>query len=154
MGHELVARGVDLERVDTLAHHLPRRLAELVGAVAHDGKGRTLHVPQVDVTQPARHRQLGRGGQRARAGVVTGVDGVAHHDVQSRFGRRGTDASGEALVEHAPSILQRAQQVLFNWHGAKAFQIGGVEKTEVRVRLDQAGHQRRTAAVDVARPRR
>ena len=145
--HELVARRVDFERIDALADHLARRLAELLGAVTDDGESFPMHVAQAHIAQPGRRRQLGTGRPRAGPRNVAGIDGVADHDIQARLGRRRAVARGKTLLQEFSGVLGRAQRVLLGRHEAQAFEVCGVEEGQVRVGLDQPRHQRGAAAV-------
>ncbi len=146
--HELVARGVDLQRVDAFADHLPGDLAELFRAVADDGEGLAVEMPQADVAEPARDGHLRRRGEHARAGNFAGVDGIADDHVEPRLGGGGAVDAGETLVEHQLGMARRQQRVLLGRNRAERFEVGRVGEAYVRMGLDEARHQRRAAAVD------
>jgi len=82
--HELVARRVDLERIDALADHLARRLATPRGAQTM-AKAFPMHVPQAHIAQPGRRRQLGLAAA-VRGPGMSPARGVADHDIEARLG--------------------------------------------------------------------
>ena len=88
------------------------------------------------------------GGAHARADEITGVDGVAHHDVEAGLGGGRTEQRGESLVQHLLGILDRFQGVLFGRNVSEALQVRRVAETDVGMGFDQSGHERPTLAVD------
>ena len=89
--NELVARRHDLEDIHALAAQHPRRLTELLRAVADDRECPVIHVELARIAQAAGDGQLRRGRQHARARDPAGGDLVADHDVHAGLARRGAD---------------------------------------------------------------
>ena len=93
------------------------------------------------VTKAACDGQPRGGRKQSRAGDLTLLDGVADDYVESWLGRGGADATGDAVVEVKPGVVHRQQRVLLGWHAAKCGEIVRVVDTQVRVRLNQPGHE-------------
>ena len=103
-------------------------------------------------------------GRRGRCAGIAGdvdlerVDAFAAHlagklsealgAVEAWLRRRRAVATGEPLVEHAAGVASREQHVLFGRDETQLNRHSGVGKAQVRVRLDQARHQRGATAID------
>ena len=90
--------------------------------------------------------------QVARAGDLAGVDGVAHHHVQTGFRGSGTDAHGVTAVDVGLRGPRAQQGVFLDAHGAQPGQVRGVHPGEVGVGIAQAGHQELALSVDNPTP--
>jgi len=56
-----VARDIDLQRIDALAHHFAREAAELFGAIADHGEILAVHVIQAHIAEAGGDRHFGTG---------------------------------------------------------------------------------------------
>src|SRR5437867_9652222 len=145
--------GVKLHRVDALARQQPAHAADLVGAVGDPAERRGLVVWQVQhvrVAEAAGDGDLGPVGEQPRPRHAAGLDLALEHHVQPRLRRRRRERARVAAIEHQRRVAHRDEHVLL---GRQARQLLGrhVGEAEVRVRLDEAGHQRRPAGVDEGR---
>ena len=100
------------------------------------------------IAEAADGRDFGPCGAIARAWDHAAVDGVANDDVEARLGGRGAAARGEAGVEHELRHLRGDERVLFGRHHLDGIDARGVVPGEMKMRVAQAGHQRRAHAVD------
>ena len=150
---EVVARQVELDRVDAVLEEHPYRLAHLVRArdVDPEAEFGERQVRQRLVAERAQDGDLLAGGEVARSGDLAAVDRVADHDVQARLGTGRADAGGPAGFQVTPGDLGAPQHVLLQRHGLDARERGRVVPREVRVGLAHAGHQGRAGTVDDAR---
>ena len=147
-----ITREIQLEQVHAFAGEQPADPADRVGAVGHPAEGRRLvvrQVEQVGVAQAAGHGDLGPVGEQARAGEAARLDLALDHHVEARLGRRGGERARVAGVQHGARVAKGGEQVLLR-RQARHLVRRDVGEAEVRVRLDQAGHQRGPAAVDDA----
>src|SRR4051812_28304114 len=76
-------------------------------------------------------RHLGTGGQRSWPWKVTAVDGIAQHDVQSWFGGRRTEATGEPRIQHTPCVGRGPQHVFFRQNETKFYGLADVGESQV-----------------------
>src|SRR5437667_4855452 len=144
---------VELQQVDALARQQPAHAADLLGTVGDPAERRGLVVRQVQhvrVAEAAGDGDLWAVGEKARPGHAAGLDLTLQHDVEPRLRRRRGEGARVAAVEHQLRVAHRDEHVLL---GRQARQLLGrhVGEAEVRVRLDEAGHQRRPAGVDEGR---
>src|SRR2546422_1396567 len=106
-------------------------------------------VDDVDPVAQRDHHGL-RAAAVRRPAHPAGLDLTLQHDGEPRLRRRRGEGARVAAVEHQLRVAHRDEHVLL---GRQARQLLGrhVGEAEVRVRLDEAGHQRRPAGVDEGR---
>ena len=151
-GHEVVARQVELDRVDAVLEEHAHRLAHLVGAVddaaeaTSPGYGRC---GSMSSPSDAGDGDLLARREVARARDLAGVDGVADHarrgaawasaaptqEVQPESRYCLATCAAHSVCSSCGMLLDRVQRL-------------GVGPAEVRVRLAHARHQRGAGAVD------
>ena len=148
-GCEVVAREVELDRVDAVLEEHADDLAHVVGAVDDDTEAE-LRIRDVGslVTEAAGHRDLLARRQVARPRDQALLDRVADDHVEAWLGAGGADARRPAQLQIAPGDAGRPQHVLLQRHPLDLLQGGGVVPREVRVRLHHPRHERGPGAVD------
>src|SRR6185437_16077593 len=99
-----------------------------------------------EITDAAGDGELNARRADARAGKFACVDRVTRHHVEPRLGGGGAEARREALVQVEARVAQRGEQVLFHRNGMEIVRRLLVEEAEVRVRLDEPGHERGAGA--------
>src|SRR5438094_1216095 len=147
---------VELQQVDALARQQPAHAADLVGTVGDPAERRGLVVRQVQhvrVAEAAGDGDLWAVGEKARPGHAAGLDLTLQHDVEPRLRRRRGEGARVAAIEHQLRVAHRDEHVLL---GRQARQLLGryVGEAEVRVGLDEAGHERHARAIDHRRTAR
>ncbi len=103
------------------------------------------------VAERAGHGDLLAGRQVARPRNLPGIDGVADHHVEPRFGGGGADAGGEAVIEIDLGDAGVPENMLLGRHQLDALQGQRVVPAEMGVRLGHPRHQGGAAAIDDGR---
>jgi hypothetical protein len=145
---ELVARDVDLDRVDAVANALPDHAAHLVRPIRDEPEALLVDVALALVAQARRHCDLRAAGAHPGAGDEALGDGVPGGDAQERLGRCRLEDAGEAVVEQQAAVLGGQEHVALGRNDAELRRGMDAGKGGMAVPLDHAGHQRHAGAVD------
>ena len=151
-----VARGHDLQHVDAFAARFARGAAELDRSVARQRVHRVagIEMQLAQIADSAGDGELHAGGEEPRPWKLAARDRVARDDVEPGLRRRRAEAAGEALFEIKLRVRERREQMLFHRQLMECVRRRLVDEAQVRMRLDEPGHQRRAIAVDDLRARR
>ncbi len=150
---DLLARQVELDRVDPVLDQGANGAAHLLGAGHHDAEVETLvrDMRRGGIAQPAHGRDLRSGRGIAGARQAPGIDEIADHDVEPGLGGRRAAPGREAGIEHQLGHLGRDQDVLLRRHHLDRVDARGVVPRQMKMRIDHARHQGRAHAVDGGR---
>jgi len=140
VGNGLVARHVELDRVNTFADQHPHGPQHLVGAADHHGDRFAVQVQAAFVAEIAGVGQLRTGGEEPRSRGVPRIDEIAHGDVEPGFRGSPAHAGSEPCFEHDARMVQREQRVIFRRDIAGVGDARLVRKGQVRVAFDQPGN--------------
>ena len=142
VGHELVARDVDLDVIDALAATEANRAPDLVRPVGDHAEAFGVHVLLALVAEAAGHRDFRPRGAITRSGEIAVLDFLTHDDVHPQLGGRRRIAGGEAVIEDQRRVAAGSQQVLFGRNFAEILVAHRTGEGEMAMAFDHARHQR------------
>ena len=151
VGRGGVAGGIGLDPLDAVLDQLAHGAAAFVGAVdqQHQPFHADLAEVGVPVHQPAHAADLAAAGGQPRAGHQVLLDRLLQPDVDVE---QAAAAAGRrvAALERQLGVGRRQQRDVFDRIlDVEVFQLGDVEVGRVKMGLDQPGHDRAAAGVDV-----